>query len=238
MRVHYLQHIHFEGPSNIVNWTKRKGHKLTGTHLYNYETVPKMNEFDCLIIMGGPMNIYEEEKYPWLKYEKNFIKEAIDNNKIVLGICLGAQLITDVIGGKVTNNPHGEIGWLPVKFNEEALKIPFFKNFKSEVDVFQWHNDTFSTLGSGAIPLARSSACLNQAFIYKDCVIGFQFHLESTEESIGLLINNCRDELVEGTYIQDEEQIGYGMHLLEEANQLMDDLLDQMELYFLEKEQL
>jgi GMP synthase-like glutamine amidotransferase len=110
MKIRYLQHVPFEGPANIGEWARKKGHILTGTHLYNNEVVPSMDQFDWLIIMGGPMNIYEEKKYPWLQSEKQFIKEAIEHRKVVLGICLGAQLITDVLGGKVTSNPEGEIG--------------------------------------------------------------------------------------------------------------------------------
>ena len=236
MRIHYLQHVPFESPANIVNWAHKKGHKLTGTHLYNYEAVPTMDQFDWLIIMGGPMNIYEEKNYPWLKYEKQFIKETIENNKIVIGICLGAQLITDVLGGKVTQNLEGEIGWLPITFDVEALKSPLFKNFPESPYVFQWHNDTFSTLGKGAVCISSSEACKNQAFIYKKHVIGFQFHMESTEASIFLLIKECVDEMKGGIYVQTEEQIKAGMNLLKVANSLMDEFLNQLESYYLIKE--
>lgn len=150
IRIHYLQHVPFEGPAGIVKWARKKGHKLTGTHLYNYEVLPHIDEFDFLVVMGGPMNIYEEGDYPWLKYEKQFIKDAIKNNKIVVGICLGAQLIADVLGGKVTKNSEREIGWLSVTFNSMASKYDFFKDFPKEFYVFQWHGDTFSTLPEGA----------------------------------------------------------------------------------------
>jgi len=238
MRIHYLQHVPFESPANIVDWAHKKGHKLTGTHLYNYEAVPSMDEFDLLIIMGGPMNIYEENNYPWLKYEKQFIKEAIKKHKVVLGICLGAQLITDVLGGKVTKNPEGEIGFLPITFNEEALKAPFFKNFPQTVNVFQWHNDTFSKLGAESTCIASSIACDHQAFIYKDKVIGFQFHMESTKESITSLINACGNEMTGGIYVQTEEQIKTKMELLNTANSLMDEFLNQLESYYFTKEEL
>lgn len=237
MRIHYLQHVPFEDPAYIVEWAHQKGHRLTGTHLYNYEAVPAMDQFDWLIIMGGPMNIYEEEKHPWLKYEKAFIKEAIDGGKIVLGICLGAQLITDVLGGAVTKNPEGEIGWLPVAFNEEAYKVPFFKNFPENTLVFQWHNDTFSTLGPEAVCIASSIACAHQAFIYKERVIGFQFHLESSEASIRSLIKHCGDELMGGLHVQSEEQILNSMGHLKKANLLVDDFLNRLEAYYLEQEQ-
>ncbi|WP_446897930.1 type 1 glutamine amidotransferase [Clostridium sp. LBM24168] len=233
MRIHYLQHVPFEGPANIVNWAYKRGHELTGTHLYNYETVPPMDQFDFLVIMGGPMNIYEEDNYPWLKYEKKFIKEAIDSNKIVLGICLGAQLITDVIGGKVTRNPEGEIGWLPVNFNTKGINSSLFENFPETLKVFQWHNDTFNILGAGAKCIAYSKACKNQAFIYKDRVIGFQFHMESTEGSIFSLMEHCRDEMTEGLYIQTPREIRAKMNNLKAANQIMNDFLDKLEYIIL-----
>jgi GMP synthase-like glutamine amidotransferase len=236
MKIHYLQHVPFEGPANIADWARQKGHRLTGTHLYNDEAFPTMDLFDCLIIMGGPMNIYETEKYPWLQSEKQFIKEAIGHRKVVLGICLGAQLITDVLGGKVTKNPEGEIGWLPVSFNATALQSPLFKNFPEKVYVFQWHNDTFSTLGGGATCIASSEACNHQAFIYGERVIGFQFHMESTEASIFSLINHCAAEMVDGIYIQDEKRIRSEMNFLKTANRLMEHFLDQLEAYYGEQE--
>lgn len=237
MRIHCLQHVPFEGPAGILDWAHKKNHSLTCTHLYNYEAIPKLNEFDWLIIMGGPMNIYEEEKYPWLKLEKEFIKQVIEGRKVVLGICLGAQLITDVLGGKVTKNPEGEIGWLPVTFHEQAHRSPLFKNFPQSGYVFQWHNDTFSTLGPGATCIASSEACRAQAFIYKERVIGFQFHLESSENSIAALLYYCADELTDGKYVQNEQEIQAGMHFLPTANLLMDDFLNQLEEYYLKQEE-
>jgi GMP synthase-like glutamine amidotransferase len=232
MKIHYLQHVPFEGPAYIVEWARKKGHLLTGTHLYNDEAVPAMDQFDWLIIMGGPMNIYEEESYPWLKYEKQFIKAAIDDGKVVLGICLGAQLITDVLGGKVTKNPEGEIGWLSVTLNAEALKSPLFKNFPETPCVFQWHNDTFSVLGAGATNIASSEACNHQAFIYNERVIGLQFHLESTEASISSLISHCAAEMTGGVYVQTAREIQSRTSCLKTANWLMDDLLNRLESYY------
>lgn len=236
MRIHYLQHVPFENPASIIDWVRKKGHRLTGTHLYKHEAVPAMDQFDWLIIMGGPMNVYEEESYPWLHYEKRFIKEAIDNRKAVLGICLGAQLITDVLGGRVTKNPEREIGWLPVTFNDEAFKSPLFKSFPRTPYVFQWHSDTFSTLGEGVGCIASSEACNHQAFIYAERVVGFQFHMESTGASISSLISQCADEMTDGAYVQSEKQIRAGMGFLQTANQLMEDFLDGLEAYDLRRE--
>lgn len=185
--------------------------------------------------LWGADEYLRRKKYSWLKYEKKFIKEAIDQGKVVLGICLGAQLITDVLGGKVTKNPEGEIGWLPVTVNAQALKSPLFKDFPETFYAFQWHNDTFSTLGEGAVCIAGSQACKHQAFMYKERVIGLQFHLESTENSILALIDHCAGEMTGGTYMQNEEQIKSGMSLLKTANSLMEDFLNRLEAYFIEQ---
>lgn len=235
MRIHYLQHVPFENPGNIIEWAHKKGYKLTGTHLYNYETVPAMDQFDWLIVMGGPMNIYEDEKYEWLKYEKEFIKEAIENNKIVIGICLGAQLITDVLGGKVTKNPENEIGFFPISFDSEVLKSTLFNGFPKDIHVFHWHGDTFSELGKGSISIASSEACKNQGFIYNERVIGFQFHMECRESNVLSLIKNCGDEITSGRYIRTESVIKSNLEYLKTTNVLMDSFLDNLESYYLKR---
>lgn len=236
MRIHYLQHVPFEHPAMIVDWAYQKGHQLTGTHLYNFEAVPAMEQFDWLVILGGPMNIYEEEAYPWLKYEKQFIQAAIEHGKIVLGICLGAQLITAVLGGKVTKNREREIGWLPVNFYPAAFQSPLFADFPENPTVFQWHGDTFSTLGPGSVCIAGSEACSHQAFIYQDRVIGFQFHLESNKSSIESLVQHCGDEMTDGRYVQSEQQLLAGMEYLPGANALMEGFLNRLEAYDLNRE--
>lgn len=230
MRIHYLQHVPFEHPAYILDWAREKGHSLTGTHLYNYESVPEPAQFDWLIIMGGPMNIYEEKEYPWLAYEKRFIREAIEQGKAVVGICLGAQLIADVLGGKVTKNPEGEIGWLPVTLNETARQSPLFQSFPDTFTVFQWHNDTFSELGPETICVASSEACQNQAILYRERVVGFQFHLESTPASINALLTHCAGDIKDGRYMQSAQQIQDGMQQVAATNALMAEFLNQLEL--------
>ncbi|MGC9195091.1 MAG: type 1 glutamine amidotransferase [Syntrophobacteraceae bacterium] len=207
MKLHYLQHVAFEGLANIGSWAKSQGWAVSATHLYRGEKLPAANDFDWLVVMGGPMNIYEEQDYPWLAAEKRFIAKAVEDNKIVLGICLGAQLIADVLGGRVVANQHKEIGWFPVTLRPEATQALAFKNFPSQFPALHWHGDTFS-LPPGCAMLAQSEACPAQAFSSKGGrVLGLQFHLESSMESVGLLVENCSHELVDGQYIQSGEQI-------------------------------
>jgi len=188
LNIHYFTHVPFEGLAYIEEWAVNKGHKLTSTEFYKSKNLPDINKVDWLIIMGGPMSVNEEDEYPWLTDEKRFVKEAIEKGKIVIGICLGAQLITDVLGAKVYKNVYKEIGWFQVHFTESAKKLPLFSSFPDEMMVFHWHGETFD-LPEGAIHLAESEGCKNQAFIYKDKVLGLQFHFEMTEKAMYSVCN-------------------------------------------------
>lgn len=176
------------------------------------------------------MNIYEEEKYPWLREEKNFITEAIASKKIVLGVCLGSQLAADVLGGRVSKNEYKEIGWFPVTLTGEAKSSPVFRNLPGKFIAFHWHGDTFK-IPSGAARIAQSEGCANQAFEYGR-VIGLQFHIEYSIESINSMFQNCGDELVEGKYIQKPDEIISQNSNVVETQRILDILLDNMEREF------
>jgi GMP synthase (glutamine-hydrolysing) len=206
MRIHYLQHVPFEGLASIEQWATKKDHILSVTKFYNGDTLPSVDDLDWVIVMGGPMNIYEDDKYPWLTLEKHFIVEAIKKNKIVIGICLGSQLIADVLGSKVYKGQEKEIGWYPIKVTTEAQNSAVFASFPASFTVFHWHGDIFD-LPPGAIRLAYSEVCANQAFIYGDRVLGLQFHLELTKDSVRQIIENCASELVTGKYIHKPEEM-------------------------------
>lgn len=227
MKIHYLQHVPFEGIAYIENWIKTNGNKVAGTRLFAGEIPAANMDFDMLVVMGGPMNIYEEDKYPWLAKEKRYIDKAIAANKAVLGICLGAQLIADVLGARVYKNSHREIGWLPVTLIPEAKNTAVFNDLPEKFTAFHWHGDTFD-IPSGAVRTAESEACPNQAFEYDNRVIGLQFHLESSDNSIAALIQNCGDEIVEGSYIQTPEEITAGFKHIEKLNRLMESLLNRL----------
>lgn len=229
MRIHYLQHISLEHPGSILDWAAKKGHRLTHTRFYEGDSLPEPEEFDWLVIMGGPMNIYEEDGYPWLAAEKRLIRESIGAGKTVLGICLGSQLIADVIGGKVTANSYPEIGWLAVRWNEEAAKEPLFAGFPSESVVFHWHYDTFSMLPPEAKVLATSEACPHQAFILGDRVIGFQFHLENTAQLLQGYVEESGGELVKSAYVQTPEELLAHPEYVAQCNGWMAQFLDRLE---------
>ncbi len=150
MRIHSFEHVPFEDLAQIGVWAENQGYKLSRTRFYANEQLPALSELDWLVVMGGPMNIYEEDRYPWLAQEKAFIGEAISQGKLVLGICLGAQLIADVLGGPVSRNQYKEIGWLPVSLRAAASSSPLFHNFPSEFIAFHWHGDTFAAPSRGS----------------------------------------------------------------------------------------
>lgn len=227
MRLHYLQHVPFEDLARIENWAEDRGHEISRTLLFDGQELPGIDEFDWLVIMGGPMNIYEEDKYPWLAGEKKFIREAISSNKIVLGICLGAQLMADILGGRVRKNPYREIGWHPVKLTPEGQRSRVLGILPKSFVAFHWHGDTFD-IPPKAIRAAESKGCANQAFALGKA-IGLQFHLESSMDSIDHLIKNCSDELVEGKYIQSPEEILNHVDEFPQMNRMMAVFLDSME---------
>ena len=202
MRIQVLQHVPFEGPAGIADWAASRGHPLTITHLYRGDTLPALDTFDRLAVMGGPMGIYDEQDHPWLVPEKAFLAAAIQAGKTIVGVCLGAQLLADCLGARVIRNAHKEIGWLPIELTPEALADPVFGPLAPGLTVYHWHGDTFP-LPPGAVHLARSAGCEHQAFLYQGRVLGLQFHLETTPESLAALVTHCADEIVPGPYVQD-----------------------------------
>ncbi len=227
MNIHWLQHVPFEGLANIETWAVARGHRLTSTQLHAGEPLPAPTHPDWVVVMGGPMNIYEEDRFPWLAAEKRFIKSAIDAGKVVLGICLGAQLIADVLGGPVRRNTHKEIGWFPVRKTETSARSRVFEALPAEFEAFHWHGDTFA-VPPGAVHTLRSAACENQAFVHNERVVGLQFHLETTPASAQLLARHCADELVAGPFIQTADVMLADEQRFERIHQTLWTLLDRL----------
>jgi GMP synthase-like glutamine amidotransferase len=233
MRVHYLQHVHFEGLGSIESFLKNKGYEITSTCLFKGEDFPSLDNFDWLIIMGGPMSVNDEDLYPWLVQEKEFIKKAIESGKLVLGICLGAQLIANVLGAKVYQNKYKEIGWFNINLKNLENTI-FEKILPNELEVFHWHGETFD-IPQNAVLIAESLACRNQAFIFKDRVFGLQFHLETTIDSAKAIIKNSRNEMSFSKYVQSEQEIFSNQDKFEKINTVMNSILECMSKNFIEK---
>jgi GMP synthase-like glutamine amidotransferase len=224
MHIHYLQHVSFEDPAHLLMWAENRRFSMRGTRLDRPFSLPSVESIDALIIMGGPMGVYDESQFPWIKAEKRFIESVIHSEKKVIGICLGAQFIADVLGARVYKSREREIGWFSVQFSEAGNQIPVIKDFPKSLMAFHWHGDTFD-LPREATLLGSSDACQNQAFIYNHQIIGLQFHLEGTRESIKRLIDHCGEDLKPGRYIQSAEEIGRHTPLWEQSSWRYCDIL-------------
>lgn len=207
MRIHTFQHVPFEGLGMIAAWAAERGHTVQKTIFYeSNHRMPALEDYDALIVMGGSMGVYDEAEYPWLVAEKWHIRTAIDAGKPVLGICLGAQLIAAALGAKVAPHTHKEIGWFPVAITDEAAGHPILSGLNSAMTVFHWHGDRFE-IPEGALHLMCSEACDNQAFLYRNNVLGLQFHLEMDAPAIAAIITACGDELQPIRWVQSAEVI-------------------------------
>ena len=227
MRIHSLQHVPFEDIGSLAQDITANGHSLTTTHWYKGDSAPALNSFDILIVMGGPMGIYDDDIYPWLTDEKTLIAAAISAGKKIMGICLGAQLIACVLGAKVTRNAHREIGWFPLKITAEAIDHPIARILAECHQVFHWHGDTFEIPAQAQL-LASSKACAHQAYVIDNQIYGFQFHLETTEASASGLIQYCEEDLDKSAYVQNADEILQDKTKFVAINKAMSSVFNQL----------
>ena len=231
MRIHYLQHVPFEDLANIGIWAADRGHAVEGSRLYHGDAFPVLDSLDLLVILGGPMSVDDDGVYPWLSQEKQFINEAIGCGKLVLGICLGGQLVARALGARVVRNPHKEIGWFPLSLTDDGRNSPFFRDFPREFLAFHWHGDTFA-IPNSARRLAGSVACSNQAFQYGDNVLAMQFHLEYSVGSITRMIDHCEGELVDAPYVQSPPELVDRNDVVQQMQERLVQVLDAIQAQY------
>lgn len=225
MNVHVFQHVPFEGPAGLTEWFSEVGAEVRRVRLFDGEALPELAETDWLVVMGGPMSANDEEKFPWMAGEKRFVAQAVAAGKTVLGICLGAQLIASALGARVYPNPEREIGWFPVTRTADPARVPLARALPERIEAFHWHGETFD-LPPGAVRLARSAACENQAFAVGDRVMGVQFHLETTMEGARALLENCAEDLRPGAFVQNADTIPAGERRFEALRFALRNLLE------------
>ena len=207
IRVEVFQHVPFEGLGSLESFFASAQAHVAHTRWFQGGKAPRQESFDLLVIMGGPMGVYDEAEFPWLKDEKRALKETLEAGKPVLGICLGAQLLAEVLGGVVTRNPYREIGWFPVERAAPGSGSSWVSRyFPERFPTFHWHGDTFS-IPSGATHLFRSEGCSNQGFVWKERAVGLQFHPEIRPETIASWLENGQEELQPGPYVQSPDRM-------------------------------
>lgn len=241
MRIHILMHESFEAPGAIEVWAKEHGHILSYTRFYQNDKLPNSTDgFDYLIVMGGPQcPATTESECPHFhaKEEIAFIGNALAEDKFVLGICLGAQLIGEALGAKFDHSPNREIGVFDLTLTPEGQKDPIFSTFPGVFPVGHWHGDMPGLTQESTI-LATSKGCPRQIVKYSPRIYGFQCHFEFTSESVEGMIKNCSNELRQYNslpYIENAETLR--KHNYSPINNLLFKFLDYMQSIY-EAEQL
>jgi GMP synthase-like glutamine amidotransferase len=229
MRWHCLQHLSNEGPGYAADWLAAHGHSLTFTHLFEPEPVfPALAEFDGLLILGGAMSVFDEENFPWLRAEKEFLQQTLRAGKITLAICLGAQLVAQALGGEVHRNHEPEIGYWTVRFSAKALAHPLLRGWPDKAAVLHWHFDTF-TVPPGAVRVGMSAGCAAQGFVWGDGIIGLQFHPEMTEAMVEqLMAFEGHETAEEQEFVQTAAQIRAKLKSGWKGRKLLEALLENM----------
>lgn len=180
-----LQHVPHEILGTLNPLLKKHGFRIRYVNFgRDPNAEPKLDKYNGLIVLGGPMGVYEADKFPHLRVEMRLIEEALRRDIPVLGICLGSQLIAHVLKADVRVHTHKEIGWHDIHLTEQGDDDPLFQRFDKTEKLFQMHGDTFD-IPRSADHLAFSKLCEGQAFRYGDKVYGLQFHLEVDQAMIG-----------------------------------------------------
>ena len=180
----YVKHIDSEGPETIGEFFQEQGFHSQTVELWRGDPLPwDLTVFQAIVVLGGPMNVYEETKYPFLQQEDVFIKRVVSAGIPYLGVCLGAQLLAKACGATVEKSPEKEVGFFDIRLTEAGKKDFLFQGVKDTIRVFQWHEDAFA-IPPGSQNLAISSACPQQAFRMGKCAYGLQFHVEVTDRTI------------------------------------------------------
>ena len=203
MKVHFLQHVPFEGLGSIEEWLSRQGARWTSTRFFQEKKLPELQQLDFIIAGPGPMSVNDEAELPWLKTEKLFLCDAIKQEYRCWGSALVPSLLQAVLAPASIRTPSRRSAGSPI---QAVPASGHYFQFPPECTVFHWHGETFE-LPEGAVRLVRSPACELQGFQLGRNVIGLQFHLETTPQSVGPLIENSRPEMTPGPYVQSEAEI-------------------------------
>jgi GMP synthase (glutamine-hydrolysing) len=190
-----LQHVRVETPGMVEAGVEQSGARLEVVRVFEGAPVPaELGEHQGLVVMGGPMGVYEADRHPFLRDEARLIERALRDRVPVLGICLGSQLLASVLGARVYPGAHKEIGWYPVTLEEAGRADPLLGPLPASFTPLHWHGDVFE-LPQGAAGLARSQLTRHQAFVYDHNAYGLLFHLEVAGGQLDGMVAAFADEL-------------------------------------------
>jgi len=179
-----IKHIDIEGPGTLGDFLEEQGEPFRIVELGDGENLPESPAiFKAVIVLGGPMNVDEEDRFLFLKPENEFIQKVLKERIPYLGICLGAQLLAKAAGARVVRSPAKEIGWYQIRLTEQGKKDLLFKGFREEYPIYHWHGDMFQIPSNGEL-LATNGNCPHQALKVASNAYGLQFHVEITDRSI------------------------------------------------------
>lgn len=233
MRIQLIEHDPEDfSRTNISFWAAEKGHQVNQIYVCNNEALPPLDSFDWLMVMGGSQNAWDDQGNSWLLEEKAFVAEAVAKDKLFLGICFGAQLLAEALGGKIFPNEHKEIGWHEVSLNRQGRESFLFQNVPSSFVTFHWHSDHFS-LPDSCTRLAFSSATENQAFVCNERpAVGLQFHPEYTRDMVRYYAREHSQDWVPDMYVSGGDEVLARTEKLPDTYWLMEVLLNNMEKEF------
>ncbi len=227
LRVLVLQHDASDGPGYLGEALERRGATLDVVRLDLNEPIPDPAGYDMLMVLGGVMNVYAEDEFPWLAGETVLIRQAVDGGKPVLGLCLGGQLLAKALGAQVHVGATHEVGLTPIELSASGRADPLFAGLPRLQGV-EWHDDTFD-IPKGAAALASSAQCANQAFRYGACY-GLQFHPECSPDMLAEWIESSGDNAEEATAAFHQAVQTEAEALRAQADRLIDNFLGQAEI--------
>ncbi|HIG78939.1 MAG TPA: type 1 glutamine amidotransferase [Cycloclasticus sp.] len=228
MKIHVLHHVYLPIKHGITAFLDASPHDVSHTQLYEEHSFPAISDIDWLIIMGGPMSTNDEKTLPWLTAEKAFIKSVIEAGKTVFGICLGAQLIADALGARVTTMEYPEFGWHSVSPSPDIENTLLADVFNQDLTFFHSHGDMFD-IPMGAKKIGASQACPNQGFTYKNHVIAIQFHPEITAELADLFTAHRDKVWQKSPFCQFEHSTDQDNPLFHSSSKLINSIMQAIE---------
>lgn len=192
MKILVVMHVESEGPGTLGTFLESHGAQIDTVRLHAGEELPRdVGGLEAVVSMGGPMNVYDEATYPFLRSETVFLEKALDAGIPIVGVCLGSQMIAKAAGASVKLGAVKEVGWGTVTLSGSGASDPFFRGLPSAFDVFQWHEDMFDVPVGGTL-LASSEICAHQAFSCRNA-LGLQFHVEVTADILDRWFADSRE---------------------------------------------